>query len=252
MWRASSVYRHIPGFRRLKRAWRSRGFGIHSPFAFRFVTCVLRERGEYYAYAELRRIAHSGARFADLSLLFRLVCFFEPSVFGVYGDFGVQPRKTVALADSRVRIIDMNSAPGPHVVPSDANFTLSQARIKTCENASGTWLNRGTEASQAELKAGADASREKFMDMNGVAGSGDVIPDLLYVGTGGEYSDAAMLATAFRVLHEEGVVVCRGLSFDTLAGLKSCLENGMTFTNGTVTILVSRHDLPRQDFEVNF
>lgn len=218
MWRASRVYRHIPGFRRLKRAWRSRGFGIHSPFAFRFVTCVLRERGEYYAYAELRRIAHSGARFADLSLLFRLVCFFEPSVFGVYGDFGVQPRKTVALADSRVRIMDMNSAPASHV----------------------------------GLKAGADASREKFMDMNGVAGSGDVIPDLLYVGTGGEYSDAAMLATAFRVLHEERVVVCRGLSSDTLAGLKSCLENGMTFTNGTVTILVSRHDLPRQDFEVNF
>lgn len=194
MWRASRVYRHIPGFRRLKRAWRSRGFGIHSPFAFRFVTCVLRERGEYYAYAELRRIAHSGARFADLSLLFRLVCFFEPSVFGVYGDFGVQPRKTVALADSRVRTMDMNGSPG----------------------------------------------------------SGDVVPDLLYVGTGGKYSDAAMLATAFRVLHEEGIVVCRGLPPDTLTGLKSCLENGMTFTNGTVTILVSRHDLPRQDFEVNF
>lgn len=218
MWRASRVYRHIPGFRRLKRAWRSRGFGIHSPFAFRFVTCVLRERGEYYAYAELRRIAHSGARFADLSLLFRLVCFFEPSVFGVYGDFGVQPRKTVALADSRVRIMDMNSASGPHV----------------------------------GLKAGADASREKFLDMNGALGSGNVVPDLLYVGTGGEYSDAAMLATAFRVLHEEGIVVCRGLPTDTLAGLKSYLENGMTFTNGTVTILVSRHDLPRQDFEVNF
>lgn len=194
MWRASRVYRHIPGFHRLKRAWRSRGFGIHSPFAFRFVTSVLRERGEYYAYAELRRIAHSGARFADLSLLFRLVCFFEPSVFGVYGDFGVQPRKTVALADSRVRI----------------------------------------------------------MDMNGSAGSGDVVPDLLYAGTGGKYLDAIMLATAFRVLHEEGIVVCRGLPPDTLAGLKSCLENGMTFTNGTVTILVSRHDLPRQDFEVNF
>ncbi len=230
MWRASRVYRHIPGFRRLKRAWRSRGFGIHSPFAFRFVTCVLRERGEYYAYAELRRIAHSGARFADLSLLFRLVCFFEPSVFGVYGDFGVQPRKTVALADSRVRIMDMNSARGSHV------------GLK----------NVAEEASQAELKAGADASREKFMDMNSVAGAGNVVPDLLYVGTGGKYSDAAMLATAFRVLHEEGIVVCRGLPSDTLAGLKSCLENGMTFTNGTVSILVSRHDLPRQDFEVNF
>lgn len=96
MWRVSRIYRRIPGFRPLKRAWRSRGFGIHSPFAFRFVTRVLREDGEYYAYRELRRIAHSGARFADLSLLFRIICCFSPSEVGVFGGLSVQARKAIA------------------------------------------------------------------------------------------------------------------------------------------------------------
>ena len=44
----------------LRRYSRSKGFGIHSPFAFHFVLNVLRERLPYYAYediAEIRQLA---------------------------------------------------------------------------------------------------------------------------------------------------------------------------------------------------
>ena len=41
-----------------KRAWRSRGFGIHSPFAFRFVTTVLRCDASYYAYSLIGNSPH--------------------------------------------------------------------------------------------------------------------------------------------------------------------------------------------------
>lgn len=72
---------------------RSRGFGIHSPFAYNFITKVLREReAEYYAYAEIAAFCPRARRagfneiFAgkDMSipeaqLLFRVLCHFNPS-----------------------------------------------------------------------------------------------------------------------------------------------------------------------------
>ena len=38
---------------RLKRIRHRRGYGVHSPFAFNFLTYVVYERGEYYAYRDL-------------------------------------------------------------------------------------------------------------------------------------------------------------------------------------------------------
>ncbi|MCM1077104.1 MAG: hypothetical protein NC411_07065 [Bacteroides sp.] len=87
----------------LKRAWRSRGFGIHSPFAYRFVTAVLRERGEYYSYFFLRRIAGSKDEFRRLALVFRLVCEFTPDrVVLTFDDAGLA--EAIRLADSRVSV----------------------------------------------------------------------------------------------------------------------------------------------------
>ena len=52
--------------------WRhSRGFGIHSPFAFRFVTDVLCQPLPYYSYSKLGKDKR-------LRLLFRLVVEFKP------------------------------------------------------------------------------------------------------------------------------------------------------------------------------
>lgn len=68
----------------LPRLWRwlvrfrhRRGYGIHSPFAFSFVTDVIYERGEYYAYAPLSTICPEHGerpllRRRDLRLLFRI------------------------------------------------------------------------------------------------------------------------------------------------------------------------------------
>ncbi len=75
---------------RMRQAW---GFGVHSPFAFRLITKVIRERSHYYAYDEIvsvenqyitsalsykqkrlrKKIHRSRGR-----LLFRLVNFFQP------------------------------------------------------------------------------------------------------------------------------------------------------------------------------
>ncbi len=63
----------------LRRFRKRRGYGIHSPFAFSFVTGVVYEKGEYYAYGRLRdafRLAPATPlRLKDVLLLFRLANF---------------------------------------------------------------------------------------------------------------------------------------------------------------------------------
>lgn len=199
MLRPSSVYRRIPGFRRVKKAWRSRGFGIHSPFAFRFISRVLRERGEYYAYGELRRLAGSQRRFRELSLLFRLVCHFRPAAVRVVGEIDEGVRGAVRLADSGAVLIE---------------------------------------------------GRDRANGSNGSNGGDGVW--MMVIFEDAPLADGGLVDEALEVLERGGGVVCRDVDAGMLAGLKSRLENGMTFSNGHLTILVGRHDLPRQDFELNF
>lgn len=60
--------------RYIRRAWRSRGHGVHSPLAYRMITCVLRGRGAYYATAQIAR-GHDPRWHL---LLMRLICDASP------------------------------------------------------------------------------------------------------------------------------------------------------------------------------
>ncbi|MDE5724678.1 MAG: hypothetical protein K2I12_01520 [Duncaniella sp.] len=85
----------------LTRWWRSKGHGIHSPYAFRLITEALPERGRYYAYDEIEQLPDS----RRLKLLFRLVCEFTPST--VYGFMiSDNERAVMLMADSRIRFVD--------------------------------------------------------------------------------------------------------------------------------------------------
>lgn len=197
MARLSKFYRRVPGFRRLKRAWRSRGFGIHSPFAFRFVTTVLRQQGEYYAYSDLRRLT-SGRKpeFARCTLMFRLVCEFRPQSVILDPALGGCVREAVAKADSRVRCVAPDEA-GCDDELSDCLMILDGCSLE-CMQAKDVF---------------------RLID---------------------------------RVLAGDGVVVVIGISRQLYADIKNLMAAGMSFTNRRTAVFVSRRDLPRQDFEVNF
>ena len=157
---------------RVRRVWRSRGHGVHSPFASRFILGVLREKTPYYSY---RPIEQLGGDVRWHKLLFRLVAEFEPeSVMSSH--LSQAERRVITLADSRVSL----PVRGTH-----NNFP----------------------AGAIELKA---------LEVTVV-----IVRDLK--GNPGEWER-----------------VCRSLDY------------GMTFTNGTIGIVVIRHDLPRQDFEIDF
>ena len=76
----------------LLRFRKRKGYGVHSPFAFSFITTVVNERTPFYAYNELRRLHPWWVRAARLypvqcrRLLFRLANYEEPQTVRVVGD----------------------------------------------------------------------------------------------------------------------------------------------------------------------
>ena len=65
----------------IRRFRKRRGYGIHSPFAFQWVTGVIYEKGEYYAYKDLAKAfkaSNHHVRLKDLQLLFRITNAHNP------------------------------------------------------------------------------------------------------------------------------------------------------------------------------
>ena len=114
--------------RRYKRWRHGRGFGIHSPFAFDFITRTLRERLPYYAYPKLDALAAekwqgaSGQR--RLRLIFRIAVRFNPATAAIVGERNAALQK-VALKAMR-RDIDLKSSPSEAemVIVNDATPSL--------------------------------------------------------------------------------------------------------------------------------
>lgn len=83
---------------------RSRGFGVHSPFAFAFIRDVIGERSYgYYAYPAIERICRepgSGADVRMMKLLFRVACAVRPAGFCALGRGADAARRCIALASS--------------------------------------------------------------------------------------------------------------------------------------------------------
>lgn len=86
----------------LQRLRHGRGFGVHSPWAYRFIREVLRERLPYYAYPEVDSLAKGwpGGR-EHARMLMRIAAFMQPCVAAV-GD--------AALSAAAGRIVTLGCA----------------------------------------------------------------------------------------------------------------------------------------------
>lgn len=103
----------------LRRLHRSRGYGIHSPFAFRFVRDVLRgRRCRYYADSELtaarRRLKRRGTDGVPssgmLRRLHRVVSHLQPSRVIIYGN--PDPLSVMAVTLASARATQLHVPPG--------------------------------------------------------------------------------------------------------------------------------------------
>lgn len=79
----------------LARFRHRRGYGVHSPFAFRFITDVIYERTPFYAYKELDKALPFSKRFRHrkgLHLLLRLANHLQPETIVLPKDAWLEKR----------------------------------------------------------------------------------------------------------------------------------------------------------------
>ena len=88
----------------MKRFRKRRGYGVHSPFAFNFVTTVIYQRGRYYNYKLIKELPMTlGESKKILKLIFRLVNFIQPKTI-VYRSANSLVPKVMRWSKSDVEI----------------------------------------------------------------------------------------------------------------------------------------------------
>lgn len=243
----SRLRRYLSAPRRYNR---SKGFGIHSPFAFDFVTSTLRERCRYYAYADLettraearllcrrsgvrsrrRMISEKGMR-----RLFRIVCRFNPAeLLEIGSDYGPSTA-AMLLPRSDSRLVRVADLPAVEAVCREVNAPLAR-RITETATAADAIAAYG-------LRLDSVADPTAFVLVNAV-----------------EPGDAADVADGLlRLPAERKVIIVRNMAARTHRGtrllfdrIKSSVAYGMTFFNDKTAIAVIDPRLPRQGFSLWF
>lgn len=104
--------------------WRhSKGYGVHSPYAYRFVNDVVRPGNYgYYAYGEAERLAmkwgvHTASPFKLIKFLIRLAVFLKSSRILIYGRKCEEAKIAANALNLPVRII--KGGLGKDVKPQD-------------------------------------------------------------------------------------------------------------------------------------
>jgi hypothetical protein len=117
------------------KRWRhSKGFGIHSPFAYRFITEVLCQPLPYYSYS---RIGSD----KDLRLLVRLLAFFRPERIMI-----------MSRNPGRYTAIIKTVAPQSEIVDCDADFIVADIAADIEKPVNALLIGRDTIERAAELR----------------------------------------------------------------------------------------------------
>lgn len=88
----------------ISRWWRGRGFGVHSPFAFKFITATLHCPHAYYAYGAIADEARTQREQEDAERLFRIVLHFRPRSIERRGVLSPAMETAVAEASAAFRV----------------------------------------------------------------------------------------------------------------------------------------------------
>lgn len=124
-----------------RRLARSKGFGVHSPFAYSFIRDTIRCRNSYYAYTAIEQLSRqAGCRESDLKLIFRIACRFDITRFAVYGKEAAVLKQVLSLTrhDSECVGTDGDRVPQMAVADCSAELTAEEmAQLRRTVSAGG-------------------------------------------------------------------------------------------------------------------
>lgn len=228
----------------LRRYNRSRGFGVHSPFAYGFIRDTLGERNAYYAYptlAERRRMARALIKSAgrntprlisikNARMLFRVACRFHPDeIFQIGTRFGMGTSAVLA-ANSHSHLTLFS--------PADDFYNIFE-KVTLPDSGRIRRVDSFSEGFSAYM----ESSERMFL-----------LIDCLDRADAHEITRLLTQALSER----ECVIIVRNLTRPSDCtrplwdALKSSMTRGMTFTNGNIGFIVTRKGLPRQHFTLWF
>lgn len=228
----------------IKRYNRSRGFGIHSPFAFHFITSVLGERSPFYAYELIDSLRHGAADAArrmhirhprmislkNARMLHRVACAYAPDALIQIGvHYGISTAAVMEY-DSRMRGVVYSPA-NPFADVFREVTSRYEERLEACSSMSDA----------KEIFLGLRPKRPMMM--------------VNHIATGDLSSAETMVAECIAA---GGVIVMRHLDRQNSltpqlwgATLKR-MSHGMSFSNGNIGFIVAYPHLPRQNFSLWF
>ncbi len=221
----------------LHRYKRSKGFGVHSPFAFNFILRVLRERNPYYAYDTIhsrryrvKKLVTAGhsriISYKNAKLLFRVTCYFSPdTILQIGTSYGIST--TAMLGVSQNSRLVIYSADNCHKdIYSDITEPY-RTRIFSYDRLEAA----------AAYYSNANSGKPYFVLINDAS----------------ENNADAIMSIIHEAFAGNGTVIVRNMSKSCVTrqlwrDARSAMEYGMSFSNGDMGIIVSRCKLPLQHF----
>ena len=226
----------------LDRYRRSKGYGIHSPFAFRFVLKVLRERSGYYAYQTIR----DGRNLA----LVRMV------------EEGISSRKVLSNKNARLIFRVVNFFNPTAIIQFGSNYGVSAICALSASSKSQLWL---LEPKAREYSIVKDVVQGNSARIHAFGNVDDCISNYLqvverpFVIVNAVAADNLPAVTQFlqTVVGRNGVIVMRNMAssseiYSLWSGVVRSMEYGMSFTNGKIGVIVANRKLPLQQFSLWF
>lgn len=226
----------------LDRYRRSKGYGIHSPFAFRFVLKVLRERSGYYAYQTIR----DGRNLA----LVRMV------------EEGISSRKVLSNKNARLIFRVVNFFNPTAIIQFGSNYGVSAICALSASSKSQLWL---LEPKAREYSIVKDVVQGNSARIHAFGNVDDCISNYLqvverpFVIVNAVAADNLPAVVQFlqTVVGRNGVIVMRNMAssseiYSLWSGVVRSMEYGMSFTNGKIGVIVANRKLPLQQFSLWF